>query len=359
MTNFPADAETHWDRVQGYLVKTRPDCEVESEYVASGQAPMLFMWMEHLMAGFAFSNGDTRASYRKLFGSFKDYYAENRGRLDAVDLSFVFCVQPGLRDLERFSSEIETDVYFCRKFVVPLTGSLDRSFEGLPFLPLTLGTERLQRPPSARTFMQQCGVSATLAKYLAVPYQRGAENIVRDCLDESSKWTPILASPGRPKMSIGGEHGEKEAVHLNSVTIENFRAYRKKQIFHLGSAVTVLYGPNGFGKTSFFDAMDFVATGGVGRLGLSANTDRFAKAVTHLDSKAEDGVVGLRFFRRRGDEGAQSARRIESPSPGGRRCVRSEGGACGDHRRGIGADGSHRPSCESVQGNPSLQSRTS
>ena len=293
MTNFPVDAETHWDRVHGYLVKTRPDCEVKSESVVSGQAPMLFMWMARLMAGFAFSNGDTRASYRKLFGSFKDYYAENRERLDAVDLSFVFCVQPDLPDLDEFSSEIETDVYFCRKFVVPLTGSLDRSFEGLPFLPLALGTGRLQRPPSARTYMHQCGVSATLAKYLAVPHQRGAENIVKDCLDESSHWTPILASQGRTKMSIAAGQGEEESVRLDSVAIENFRAYRKRQVFQLGSAITVLYGPNGFGKTSFFDAMDFVATGGVGRLGLSANTDRFAKAVAHLDSKPEDAVVRL------------------------------------------------------------------
>ena len=56
-----------------------------------------------------------------------------------------------------------------------------------------------------------------------------------------------------------------------------------------------MYGPNGFGKTSFFDAIDFVATGGVGRLGLSASTDRFARAVAHLDSKPQDAVVGLRF----------------------------------------------------------------
>ena len=322
MTNFSIDAETHWDRVQGYLVKTRPDCEVKSEPVVSGQAPMLFMWMAHLMAGFAFSNGDTRTSYRELFGSFKDYYAENRERLDAVDLSFVFCVQPDLPDLEQFSSEIETDVYFCRKFVVPLTGSLDRSFEGLPFLPLALGTGRLQRPPSAQTYMHQCGVSATLAKYLAVPHQRGAENIVKDCLDESSNWTPILASQGRTKMSVGGGQSEEEAVRLDSVAIENFRAYRKRQIFHLGSAVTVLYGPNGFGKTSFFDAMDFVATGGVGRLGLSASTDRFAKAVAHLDSKPEDAVVGLRFS-------AGGAVRELSRHVGSRAQARVDGAGCG------------------------------
>ena len=294
MTSLPVDS--HWGRVRSYLTKALPDCEVTSESLVSGQAPMIFMWMAHLMAGFAFSNGDTGASYRKLFGSFKDYYAENRKRLDVLDLSFVFCVQPDLPNLEQFCSEVETDVYFCRKFVVPLAANMDRTFERLPFLPLALGTGGLRRSPSAHAYMRQCGVPATLAKYLAVPHQRGAANIVKDCLDESSNWTPILASQGRTEMSVTeSQQEEEESVRLDAVAIQNFRAYKKRQVFGLGGAVTVLYGPNGFGKTSFFDAIDFVATGGVGRLGLSASTDRFARAVAHLDSKPQDAVVGLRF----------------------------------------------------------------
>ena len=295
MTSFPADPGQHCERVRRYLTGAMPECQVTSESLVTDQPPMLFVWMAHLMAGFAFSNGDSGASYRTLFGGFKDYYAENRKRLDVLELSFVFCVQPGMPDLERFCSAVETDVYFCRKFVVPLVESLDKSFERLPFLPLALGTGGLQRPPSARIYMQQCGVPATLAKYLAVPHQRGADNVVKDCLDESSSWTPVLAGR-RTRMSVAGaQHEEGEPVRLDAVTIQNFRAYKTQQIFELGGAVTVLYGPNGFGKTSFFDAIDFVATGGVGRLGLSASTERFARAVAHLDSKPQDAAVALRF----------------------------------------------------------------
>ena len=271
----------------------------------SGQAPMIFTWMTHLMAGFAYSNGDADASYRKLFGSFKDYYAEHRSRLDDLELSFVFCVEPDLPNLDMFCSEVETDVYFCRKFVVPLAGSLDRSFGRLPFLPLALGTGRLQRPPSAQTYMRQCEMPATLAKYLAVPHQRGAENIVKDCLDGGSHWTPILASRSRTTISRAESQDEEELVRLDAIAIQNFRAYKRRQVFDLGRAVTVLYGPNGFGKTSFFDAIDFAATGGVGRLGLSVSTDRFARAVAHLDSKPQDAIVGLRFSAN------GTARRIE------------------------------------------------
>ena len=297
MTSFRVDAGQPWDEVRRYLTGALPDCDVTSESLVSDQPPMIFTWMTHVMAGFAFSNGDTGVSYEKLFGGFKQYYTEHRSRLDALELSFVFCVQPDLPNFEKFSSRVETDLYFCRKFVVPLAEDLDKSFYRLPFIPLASGAGRLQRPPSAQTYMLQCDVAGTLAKYLAVPHQRGAENIVKDCLDETSNWMPILGTPSRTKMSVvNGRHEEEETVRLESVAIQGFRAYRKRQVFDLGAAVTVLYGPNGFGKTSFFDAIDFAATGGVGRLGVSASTERFAKAVTHLDSEPSQAVVDLRFI---------------------------------------------------------------
>lgn len=217
MADFLAEAERNWERVRRYLSGTMPECEVTSEPLVSDQSPMIFMWMTHVLAGFAFSNGDAPTSYRRLYGSFKDYYAENRERLDVLELSFVFCVRPDLPDLERFSSSIETDVYFCRKFVVRLVERLDRSFERLPFLPLEMGAGRLQRPPSARTYMtRQCKVSATLAKNLAVPYQRGAENIVKDCLDEGSTWPPELPDRSETGMTLvaGAQEEKDQSVRL-------------------------------------------------------------------------------------------------------------------------------------------------
>ena len=88
--------------------------------------------------------------------------------------------------------------------------------------------------------------------------------------------------------------GRPEPVRL-SVGDRNFRAYRKRQTFVLGTDVTVLYGPNGFGKTSFFDAVDFAATGGIGRLKVHRQSN-FSKIVQHLDSGTEDGMVSLTFL---------------------------------------------------------------
>ena len=118
-------------------------------------------------------------------------------------------------------------------------------------------------------------------------------------MEEGSQWTPELAPSGSGPEEIVGS-GEGAAVGVESITIQNIRAYREPQVFDLSAPVTVLYGPNGFGKTSLFDAIDFVATGGVGRLGLSATTDRFAKAITHLDAEPQEAVVSL-TFRANGD----------------------------------------------------------
>lgn len=52
-------------------------------------------------------------------------------------------------------------------------------------------------------------------------------------------------------------------VIISRMSIDHFRGYRNKQIFDLtqGSNFTVLSGSNGYGKTSFFDAIEWVFTG--------------------------------------------------------------------------------------------------
>ena len=97
------------------------------EPVDSVHQPLLLLQTEHVMAGFAFSNGDMSRSYDALYGRFKTYFAEKRGLWDALDLAFVFCVQPGASNLDQFCSTVETDVYFCRKFVVPLVSPFGAS----------------------------------------------------------------------------------------------------------------------------------------------------------------------------------------------------------------------------------------
>jgi exonuclease SbcC len=248
---------------------------------------------QQIVAAFAFSNGDIDRSYEDLYGGFKQYYAEQQGLWDALELAFVFCVRPDAPNLDRFCSNIETDVYFCRKFVVPLEQPLGLSLARLPFLPLTPLNGNSPRPVSAQSFLQQCGVPALLARFLVVQRERGPERIAQDCVaGEFGEARELMPATKLPVVPSGPSAG---SVRLEAVTIKNFRAYRKPQTFTLGSDVTVLYGPNGFGKTSFFDAVDFAITGDIGRVNCSGEV-HFKKTAQHLDSQSEESEVTLSFW---------------------------------------------------------------
>lgn len=55
------------------------------------------------------------------------------------------------------------------------------------------------------------------------------------------------------------------AIKINRVQINNFKVFENFQVEFKGSDFIVLDGPNGFGKTSFYDAIEFLLTGKVRR----------------------------------------------------------------------------------------------
>jgi len=293
MLNLAHNSHQSFDSLRSYLEGILPDSRLSEVMVNSTYQPILLMQTEHAISAFAFSGSELLDSYEALYGSFKNYYIQRQGEWDTLDLSFVFCVQPEMPDLDHFCSKIETDVYFCRKFVVLLLPQLGASLARLPFLPLTQLNGQSMRPPSAQTFLKNCTVPASLAKLIVVQRERCPEGIVEDCTN-GKFGDPKDLSPATNTRFVQFDR-DTEPVRLESVTITNFRAYRKPQTFEIGSKVTVLYGPNGFGKTSFFDAVDFAVTGGIGRF--ESSNEAFEKAAKHLDSKSEESVVSVSFLR--------------------------------------------------------------
>ena len=292
MPNSPHNPHRSAESIRTYLAGALPDSQLTLESVDSVHEPLLLLQTRHVMAGFAFSNGEMAKTYDDLYGKFKTYFRERRGRWDALDLAFVFCVQPDVPNLDQFCSTVETDVLFCRKFVIPLSSPLGTSLARLPFLPLTPLDGKTLRPASAQTFLQQCGVPAVLARYVVVQHERGPERIVEDCLSGEFGEPKELKSVAN--VPVAQSEGSAESVRLETITIKNFRAYRKQQTFALGADVTILYGPNGFGKTSFFDAIDFAVTGGIGRID-STSEAHFTKMAQHLDTSSDESVVSLSF----------------------------------------------------------------
>ena len=311
MTSSLEEATGQHERVLSFLGDSLPSCRLTSEPLVDGYPPLLLMAQHRLMAAFAFPAGDTKRGYRELYGGFRRYYDQRRARLDALELSFVLCVHPDLPQLDEFRSQVETDVLFCRKFVISLTSPLGNALGRLPFLPLAPAGAQVRHPPSAQTYLQQHGIPAKLARHLAVPHLRGAENIAKDCIASDWDWNAKAVDAKSALDTPAGPERSRKSVRLESLTIRSFRAYRARQRFELGRAVTVLYGPNGFGKTSLFDALDFAATGSVGRLSLPPDRQRFSKTMAHLDGPLEEANVSLRFSE--DDSQGQLNRRVSSP----------------------------------------------
>lgn len=292
MTRLSPDVSSPKDGIHKYLQEIYHEDNISYIVVHPDFESLLLLRAKNILAAFAFSSTDVNESYYALYNGFKSHYAQQNGQWDALDVSFVFCVDPNSPGLELFGSRVETDVYFCRKYVVAVDFDVATSLARLPFLPLARLDGQSLRPPSAQTFLQQCNVPAELAKFIVVQGERSPEKIIEDCI--SGRFGNPSALSHRPRFPAEQHDRTMPPVLLSSITIENFRAYRRKQTFNLGSSITVLYGPNGFGKTSFFDAIDFAVTGGIGRIKTS-NELAFTKAAQHLDSGEGESIVSVSF----------------------------------------------------------------
>ena len=279
------------DSVRAYLEGVLPDSQLTDASVQSGYEPLLLLQTKHVMAAFAFSNGDMRKSYEDLYGGFKNTTQNSR---DAGTPLIRVCLlrTTGVPNLDRFCSNLETDVYFCRKFVVPLVSPLDASLARLPFLPLTPLHGQSMRPPSAQTFLQQCGVPPMLAKFLVVQRERSPEGIVEDCMDgrfgEPVELTPALNAP------VAHIEPPPRPVRLESIVIKDFRAYRKPRRFSWSRRDRALWSER-IRQDLILRRRRLRDDRRIGRI-KSSGEDISARPAKHLDSKSEESVVSLFFI---------------------------------------------------------------
>jgi len=278
--------------LQSTLADLMKGATFSEEVLRDDCLPVVMMSRQHALAAFAV--GD-QTDYQPLYEAFKRHYLKNTAQWSTKDIAFVYCLPASVTVDPDFYSRVEVDVYFCRKYVIRLDENLAESLARLPFLPLSPITPGAQmRPPSAQTLLRQRNLKADLAKALVVPLTSSASKILAGCLAGTYGTPDTLQSPVGPITSTTIGENRAQAT-LKSIAIENFRAYRTKKVFELGSAVTILYGPNGFGKTSFFDALDFAVTGGVGRLAKAPGG--LARVAKHLDSQSDPTEVTLTIER--------------------------------------------------------------
>jgi len=244
MPDSRIEAEAMTDRLREHLRTLLPMAEISQADSSLALPPLLLLQTPHNLAAFALPNGDWRANYETLYEGFKDLCNRRQREWEQLDVNFVFCLPLPDSDFDAFCSKVETDVYFCRKFVIPLDGDMPQALARLPFLPLDPLQGAGLRSDSAQVFLQRHGVSALLARYLVLPHQRGPEEIVNDCI--AQQFGDPVVSPALPRASVAAADRSQEPIRIEKIEIENFRAYRKPQSFDIASDITVLYGPNGF-----------------------------------------------------------------------------------------------------------------
>ncbi|MEX1027209.1 MAG: AAA family ATPase [Candidatus Paceibacterota bacterium] len=256
----------------------------------------LVLEMSADVAAFSVFNGHVEEEFDAAYREFKELYREHHADWDKRTLSFVLCRVSENADDDRFYAEREHDPLFCRKYVIHAhedVGQQRKELLRLPFLPFPdENILDLPRPQSAQDLLQSAGVSTSLSRKLVEPMRRAPDGIVDDLLNGKELLAELVrrplaagATPVKPRM----------ASRLTEATIESFRAYRKPQAFNLDASVVVLYGPNGLGKTSFFDAIDYACTGRIGRLCRQRkfNQEDFSRVATYLDDTPGTGSVVL------------------------------------------------------------------
>ena len=286
-----------YKELQGALHLILPEQGPELTVFQGGSYPLLLLETSADSAGFAVIDGTPESTFNEAYNTFKKLYREMHSSWKGSNISFVICRSEERPESDAFFSYLENDVYFCRKYVIRLHHSaedLKRELLRLPFLPLPKDISGwLLRPPSAQTLLQDLNVSAKLARWIVVPQEYSANRIVDHILDEKEPLPPIHKHE-QPTMRPPLE--PTECMRVRSVEIEAFRAYKKRQVFDVDADIVVLYGPNGLGKTSFFDAFDYACTGRIGRLGTNRmSQERFSQLASHLSSSPGDGFVSVQL----------------------------------------------------------------
>jgi exonuclease SbcC len=268
-------------------------------YSQDEEYPLLVLETSCDSVGFAVVNGDPEPAFTSAYDSFKHLYRQKHASWKERNLSFVVCRSAPESTHDAFFSSIEADIYFCRKYVICLGRNKDelvRELLRLPFLPLPEGRAGgILRPPSAQTLLQSLNVSAQLARQIIVPQEYSAKRIVDQLLTQKEPLPAIDTSIDR---DVQHQAQPTQRTRVRNVAIEAFRAYKKRQEFDVDADVVVFYGPNGLGKTSFFDALDYVCTGRIGRLCRRRISQKdFIDLARHLGSSDNEGYVSMQVIR--------------------------------------------------------------
>ncbi len=197
-----------------------------------------------------------------------ELYGDNS---NSIEPSLAFLYDPNIQNtLLEDIIKIERNEMYCRKYAIPLSDDLAEEIMRLPIASLTNSKIRGRLPKSARKSLYEMGITRDFAD--AILKRVNPDTVLSRVPKELHAESTRLGKSFDSDIYIYDESSMKK-TRLKELEIQGFRAYGKPQVFDLDADLIVVAGPNGLGKTSFFDAIDFVTSGFV---------RRFDKRLNHL-----------------------------------------------------------------------------
>jgi exonuclease SbcC len=176
-------------------------------------------------------------------------------------LAFVFAPETRVPWLEL--QTLASDPMVCRKLILrPGRGMLQDSFANLPFLKMQVAEAG-----------SWAGADSILAAMESLRYPSDVLSLFRMRLSPTTiterllhlQVPPTVPAPSSAQYRFDFKTRSQSRIRLDTLSITDFRGIRDLQL-DLSGAVTVIYGRNGTGKTSIFEAIEWGLLGEVERL---------------------------------------------------------------------------------------------
>lgn len=179
--------------------------------------------------------------------------------------------------------ELVDDRYLCRKFVLCVNGrKVSDLLSDLPFWPLDDALSGAMISPIAGVQEVMSGYDPNLITDLA-KYRPGADRVYEKIFEKKYK---IIVDPTKSETASPSKKKPSTRTKLAGLDIIGFRGIKqlRKEEMPLSGDVVFIYGPNGVGKTSIADALEWTITGRI---------DRLERALHHSERGDPDPIINV------------------------------------------------------------------
>jgi DNA repair exonuclease SbcCD ATPase subunit len=224
----------------------------------------------------------------------QDLVAEYKSRYSDLprDLYLVLLLSPDNSSVNPSVIERVTgDTLLCRKLVVFLqNGDFRRALQSLPFISCDVSREHdWVTVDSIVGTLQRKGYPGELVQAFGqrISAQKLADNLLETQVPAN---VPSLSVEDCRQSRVPGK-GLEEPFVLRQLTLKDFRGLRHLTL-DLAADLVVVYGRNGTGKTSVFEAIEWGLLGAVDRLDYECPDDQSQRS-PYVNLFSEDGLAAV------------------------------------------------------------------